>query len=288
MKQKIMAFELKGGLKLLLLLFLFVLILTLLNNFVLSNYFIININDPFYIVNSFNYLYQEYLLKNKELMKLFTNKPTIFCFILTHKNNFDSRAKLMYETWANQCDNYKFISAIQPDYINRTNSSDKNEINYKGFNILQPPGLNESLNGYNGLTHKVYLSLKYLYKRYNQYDWYLKADDDTFVIIDNLRKFLSDKNSSAPVTYGYDFHMIIERGYHSGGAGYVLSKESFNRIGAALNKNYSFCANTNFEDVDVAGCLRKLFVYKEKSIDDQGRGNILPYLSESNQHVLQV
>ena len=268
-----MSYEPKGILKLYFVIFLIVSLLVLLNNFVLSRYFVININNPSYIVQSFNYYYDS-VISNK----LFSNKPTIFCMVLTHKNHFDSRAKLMFETWVNQCDNYKFISAFQSDslYNNNSNSdwSHENEINYKGFNVLQPPGLNETLNGYNRLTDKLLLTFKYLYNRYNQYDWYLKADDDTFVFINNLRKFLSDKNSSAPVSYGYDFNIIIEKGYHSGGAGYVLSKEAFNRIGAALNKNYSFCKNTNFEDVDVAGCLRKLFVYKGKSIDDQGRGNL--------------
>jgi glycoprotein-N-acetylgalactosamine 3-beta-galactosyltransferase len=269
-----MAYELRGIMKLFFLIFLIVIILALFNNVMLSNYFIININNPSYIIETFNFLHKDYITSNDKLLKLNSSKQTIFCMILTHTNNFDSRAKLMYETWAHECDGYKFISVIQPNLLDKTsNSSDKHEINYKGFNILQPPGLNESLNSYNRLTDKVLLSFKYFYNRYDKYDWYLKADDDTFIFVDNLRKFLIDKNSSSPITYGYDFHLIIEKGYHSGGAGYVLSQESFNRIGRALNKNYSFCANTNFEDVDVAGCLRKLFVYKEKSIDEKGRGN---------------
>ncbi len=87
--------------------------------------------------------------------------------------------------------------------------------NYK-YNILQPPGLNESLNKYNRLTDKVFLTFKYVYNKYRNFDWYLKADDDTFVFVDNLKKFLSDKNTSWPVTYGYDFKVIVQNGYHSG------------------------------------------------------------------------
>jgi glycoprotein-N-acetylgalactosamine 3-beta-galactosyltransferase len=62
------------------------------------------------------------------------------------------------------------------------------------------------------------------YKYNNKYDWYLKADDDTFVFVDNLRLFLNDKNPNLPVDYGYDFKVKVEGGYHSGGGGYVLSK----------------------------------------------------------------
>ena len=52
----------------------------------------------------------------------------------------------------------------------------------------------------------MFQTFKYLYKNYNDFDFYLKADDDTFVFVDNLRKFLSNKNRSSPVTYGWDFH----------------------------------------------------------------------------------
>ena len=55
----------------------------------------------------------------------------------------------------------------------------------------------------------MFQTFKYVYKHYNDYDFYLKADDDTFVFVDNLRKFLSDKNRTSPVTYGWDFHCMV-------------------------------------------------------------------------------
>jgi hypothetical protein len=59
--------------------------------------------------------------------------------------------------------------------------------------------------------------------------------------MDNLRKFISNKNSSIPVTYGYDFHIAVEKGYHSGGAGYLLSKSAFNSLSSTLFNDYDFC-----------------------------------------------
>jgi len=75
----------------------------------------------------------------------------------------------------------------------------------------------------------------------------LKADDDTFIFVDNLREFVSNKNSSLPVTYGYDFKVIVDHGYHSGGGGYLLSNEALLRIGTKLNNDYKFCPNTGTE-----------------------------------------
>ncbi len=89
--------------------------------------------------------------------------------------------------------------------------------------------------------------------------------------MDKLRKFLDGKNSSHPVTYGYDYHTGPEKGYHSGGGGYLLSKGAFSLLGSTLVNNNSYCTNSGYEDVDVAHCLRKLKVYPEKSIDEKGR-----------------
>jgi hypothetical protein len=65
--------------------------------------------------------------------------------------------------------------------------------------------------------------------------------------MDNLRKFISNKNSSIPVTYGYDYHTKVEKGYHSGGAGYLLSKSAFISLSSALSNNYNFCPRSGFK-----------------------------------------
>jgi glycoprotein-N-acetylgalactosamine 3-beta-galactosyltransferase len=176
-------------------------------------------------------------------------------------------------TWAKDCDKYFFITKFENNSKTTTNN-----ISYEytePFPILQPAFHDAEL--YTKLTDKVYKTLRDVYLRYNDYDWYLKADDDTFIFVDNLRSFLSNKNSSKPVTYGYDFKMFVEKGYHSGGAGYVLSNEAVRRIGSKLASDYKFCPNSGTEDVDIATCLRKLLVYPDKSIDAGGRERFHPF-----------
>ena len=59
--------------------------------------------------------------------------------------------------------------------------------------------------------------------------------------------------------------------YHSGGAGYLLSNEAFNRLGKKLTDNPDSCPNTGVEDVDIAKCLRNLTVDQKSSLDELGR-----------------
>ncbi len=226
-----------------------------------------------------NQTYKQRILNKKLYNQKYTssNKSnnSIFCIILTTKNNLDSRARAVYDTWAQYCDDVKFVAGY-PFYYRYMYeySDDYAEIFYKNFSVLKPPGMKKDI--YNQLPDKMFLTFKYIHQKYNNYDWYLKADDDTWIFMNNLRKFLSTKSSSKPVTYGYDYKIMVEKGYHSGGGGYVLSNEAMNRLGQKLNEDYSFCQQTDSEDVDVARCLRKLSVFPEKSIDDFGRERFHP------------
>ena len=47
----------------------------------------------------------------------------------------------------------------------------------------------------------------------------MKADDDTYVIVENLRYMLKDHLSTDPVYFGFKLNQTVEQGYMSGGAG---------------------------------------------------------------------
>ena len=119
--------------------------------------------------------------------------PRIYCFILTAPKYFDTRARAVNSTWAPRCDRYAFIS----EYSNDT----------KGLPIAPIPNITI---GYAHLTRKSNLALRYIYENFaNDYDWVVKADDDTYLFIDNLKSFLKEHNSSKPVTFGYNFKVCL-------------------------------------------------------------------------------
>lgn len=119
--------------------------------------------------------------------------PRIYCFILTTPKYFDTRARAVNLTWAPRCDRYTFIS----EYSNDT----------KGLPIAR---ISNITTGYQYLPQKASLALRYIYENFaNDYDWVVKADDDTYLFVDNLKNFLKEKNASEPVTFGHNFKVCL-------------------------------------------------------------------------------
>ena len=117
----------------------------------------------------------------------------IYCLILTGVRYLETRAIAVNQTWAPRCDGYSFIC----EYTNDT----------KGIPIAPIANITP---GYKHLTQKSTLAFLYVYENFlNDYDWFVKADDDTYLFVENLKLFLKDKNPSDPVTFGYNFNVGI-------------------------------------------------------------------------------
>lgn len=208
------------------------------------------------------------------------NQPTVFCLIFTTWKTVSTKGKTVFETWGKKCDKtklvLKFPKKIRKSLLKMTDL-DYNENSFiDSNNLLEPANFKSEPASSYGLTEKVHLALMHIYSKYPNYDWYLKADDDTFIFVDNLRKFLIDKDPRNPVTYGYNFLKFIPEGYHSGGAGYVMSNEALIRLGRKLHEDRTFCPSQGVEDVEINTCLRNLGVHLGDSIDDFGRERFHP------------
>ena len=58
--------------------------------------------------------------------------------------------------------------------------------------------------GRNNLWAKTKEAFKYAYHHhFEEYDWFAKMDDDTYMVVENLRHFLSDKNPREARYYGH-------------------------------------------------------------------------------------
>ncbi|XP_064614350.1 glycoprotein-N-acetylgalactosamine 3-beta-galactosyltransferase 1-like [Liolophura sinensis] len=178
------------------------------------------------------------------------HKVRVLCWVLTSPDNLQKKAIHVRATWAKRCNKVLFMSSV-------TNSS---------FPTI---GLNIS-EGREHLTAKTMRAYDHVADNYmDEADWFMKADDDTYVILENLRYFLSDVDPNEPVFYGHLFKTIVKQGYFSGGGGYVLSKEALKRLRA---RPQNVCRNDGgAEDAELGKCMENLGVKTGTSLDVFGR-----------------
>lgn len=121
------------------------------------------------------------------------NHVQIVCLVLTAPKYFSTRARAVYETWGQRCEKLLFIS--------ESSSNISTHLPIAKIEYL--------MEGYEYLSLKTFLAFKYIYENeFNEkFNWFLKADDDTFIIIENLKDFLKDKNTHLPITYGYNYRV---------------------------------------------------------------------------------
>lgn len=203
--------------------------------------------------------------ENKTVADSLFNKVRILCLIFTMPANHETKAKHVQMTWAKRCNEYVFISSKRDD----------------GLGSVDVTNGTESRNILWGKTKQAFL---YAYKqRLNDFDWFLKADDDTYVILENLRYMLASHSPNKPIWFGKQFKPFNPLGYMSGGAGYVLSRETVMRFGQAMVSNHKNCKvkdDTGAEDAEMGKCLFALGVTPSDSRDEEGRGRFFPFVPE--------
>jgi glycoprotein-N-acetylgalactosamine 3-beta-galactosyltransferase len=127
-----------------------------------------------------------------------SNSLRILCLVLTSPKTWFNRAKAVNATWGPRCDRYYFVTEPSSDKL----SSEQKQI-IESMPVAPIPNITA---GYDHLTRKSNLALLFAHDQHlNDFDWFVKADDDTYLIVDHLRDFLSEQNASEPVTFGYNF-----------------------------------------------------------------------------------
>ncbi|KAK6174136.1 hypothetical protein SNE40_017469 [Patella caerulea] len=196
------------------------------------------------------------IIDDRDAQQLMTNIK-VLCLITTVTGSLETKVKAVNDTWARRCDRTLYIigdpsspTRLQGDIL-----------------TLKVP------NGRGHLTAKSSQALKFVHSRFlMDYDWFLKADDDTYIVMENLKFLLSHYSPNTPVYLGHLFKKYSKYGYMSGGAGYVLSRRALRKMVQHGYRSAGKCRNDGSdEDVDVAHCLQAVNVTVHNSIDRFGR-----------------
>ncbi|XP_069184338.1 glycoprotein-N-acetylgalactosamine 3-beta-galactosyltransferase 1-like [Procambarus clarkii] len=183
-----------------------------------------------------------------------TQKVRVLCWVLAHPAAHYTKAVHVKATWGARCDKLIFISS-------------KNDTKLGAVDI----GVGE---GRHKLWAKTRAAFTYVYKNYlSEYDWFYKADDNTYAIMENLHYMLSFYDPNFPIYFGSKYKNGYYR-YMSGGAGYVLSREAVKKFveEALPNRTICFQGDTGGEDVMMGACLQNVGVMAGDSRDSSGRG----------------
>jgi glycoprotein-N-acetylgalactosamine 3-beta-galactosyltransferase len=188
---------------------------------------------------------------DREAMRL-QKQVRVLVWVMTSPQNLDKRTIVVKNTWAKRCNKVIFFS-----------SEDNAAFPTIGLNVPE---------GREHLTAKTMKGFRYIYEHFlDEADWFMKADDDTYLIVENLRYFLSDQNTSEPIFFGHHFKTIVKQGYYSGGGGYVLSKEALRRLGEKGNDSSICRQDGGSEDAELGLCMERLGVRTANSTDSMDR-----------------
>ncbi|KAL6091625.1 hypothetical protein STEG23_021001 [Scotinomys teguina] len=189
-------------------------------------------------------------------------KVKILCWIMTRPENLQVRAKHVRATWAQRCNKALYMS-----------SEENADFPAVGLNTEE---------GRNQLPLKTLKAFLYVHDHHlEDADWFMKANDDTYVIVDNLRWLLANHDPEQPIYFGRRFKPYVDQGYMSGGAGYVLSKEALRRVVNRIKRN-GCKPCPSFEDVILGQCLQAVKVKPGDSRDPTGKETFHPLLPENH------
>ena len=169
------------------------------------------------------------LLKQEYLMK-----DTVLIGILTQQEYLHTRAQAVYETWGQDVSGVVFF--VGEDCNVSANLSHLPIIKLKGIpDHVYPP------------LKKAFAVMQYMYDNFiNQYNWFIRADDDMYVrgelLMDLLKKMSPyEKVYLGRAGVGKDndldrLHLLPHERYCMGGPGVIFSNAAMRGVGPYLSK----------------------------------------------------
>uniref|UniRef100_A0A336LXY8 Glycoprotein-N-acetylgalactosamine 3-beta-galactosyltransferase 1 n=1 Tax=Culicoides sonorensis TaxID=179676 RepID=A0A336LXY8_CULSO len=199
--------------------------------------------------------------EDKNVQKELFDEVRVLCWIMTSPKNHMKKAKHVLHTWGNRCNKFLIMSSEHDENLD----------------VVALP----VQEGRNHLWAKTKEAFKYIYKNHlNDADWFVKADDDTYFIMENLRYFLYTYNPNYPIYFGCHFKEFkaTHLEFMSGGAGYVLSKEALRRFIEQALPDPAKCRHSNdgAEDVNMGKCMMSVGVKFGDTRDAQKKNRFLP------------
>lgn len=178
-------------------------------------------------------------------------RDPLFVGVVTAVDFLDSRAMAVNNTWAWNAPKVEYFAALEPG---RTHS----------LPVISLPGVDDTYPP----QKKVYRMLRYMHDTYiDKYNWFMRADDDAYVRIPRLIKFLSQFDPSAELyigSPGFGRENDLERiklfkheHYCMGGPGVIFSRGLLIKLVPHLEDCLKNVVVSWNEDLEVGRCISR-------------------------------
>lgn len=185
-----------------------------------------------------------------------TGKPKprlLFVGVMTAEKYLSTRALAIQRTWG------KSLAGRLAFFSSSTSRWESEEelplVALRGVDDSYPP------------QKKSFLMLKYMHDHYlDQYEWFMRCDDDVYVHVERLERFLRSVNSSKPQYIGQaglgnkeEFGQLSlepDENFCMGGPGVLFSRETLRRMIPHVANCLKHLYSTH-EDVEVGRCVRR-------------------------------
>jgi glycoprotein-N-acetylgalactosamine 3-beta-galactosyltransferase len=187
----------------------------------------------------------------------------VACFVMTTEGSKARMAvAIIDKTWGTHCDKLVFVASepvpgVQAETLIVERIPDESSVN---------------------LYRKVVNMWKKVYEKYkNEADWFIRADDDTFIVMRNFKQYVFDeftKNQTKPRFLGRRMKLLgnPDDTFNQGGASYALNSAGLESLHQGFEKGWGWCYGSGgAEDVALAGCLKQENVIPEDTRDEFGR-----------------
>ncbi|KAK6015015.1 hypothetical protein OSTOST_19568, partial [Ostertagia ostertagi] len=132
-------------------------------------------------------------VKVSKQAELLPKKGRLLCFVITTPKYHYTRVPAIHETWLPRCDHGQFFTTVE-----------------LGQEIPHSTVLMDVPDDYRYLFQKTLVALHYAYTNISdQFDWYYKADDDTYVIMEHMYEYLATLDPEEPYYLGYNMRPYL-------------------------------------------------------------------------------
>ena len=179
-----------------------------------------------------------------------SDKNLVFVGIMTAQQFMNSRIPAVYESWAGDVPGEVAIYGNEMAFA------------YGKIPLIRLDGTDDTYPP----QKKSFMMLKHMYEHYlDNFEFFMRTDDDVYIRPDKLELFLRSLNSSKPLLIGQpgkglveefgDLSLLEDENFCMGGPGVIMSKVTLAKIGPhikdCLQNLYSL-----HEDVEISRCVR--------------------------------